>query len=196
MPDYDLLIKTAKDTVGQHLEADPWVYDDHLMLLIKREGVLDTSRMVRSNPVFSCEFFIDVTAVDYPGRRPNRFDVVYHWFSLTKKHRVRVKTSVPENDPEVDSIISVTKGCEWFERETWDMYGIRFKGHPDLRRILLYEEFEGHPLRKTHPVTRATPLIELRTPHKPEKTRWESIHGCGAAPMAPHPAEEAPGQKS
>ncbi len=198
MPDFDTLSQIAKDTLGSLLEADPFVYDDHLVLHVKREGILEASRMVKTHPAFSCEFAMDATAVDnlkLKGR-PERFDMVYHWYSHSKKHRVRIKAAVPESDPTIDSTYPVTHGLEWFEREVYDMYGITFNGHPDMRRILLYAEFEGFPLRKDHPTTRATPLVELRAPTKPQKTRWESIHGDPNQPMQPHPEEEAPGRRA
>src|SRR5215213_7918458 len=100
-----------------------------------------------------CQFysFIDVTAVDWPGRE-QRFDVVYHLLSPKHNRRIRVKIAVAENAP-VSSIISVFRGAEWFEREAYDLYGILFTGHPDMRRILTDYGFEGHPLRKDFPLT-------------------------------------------
>jgi NADH-quinone oxidoreductase subunit C len=96
--------------------------------------------------------------VDYQPRRP-RFEVVYHFFSRENNWRVRIKVPLEEPDPEVDSLTSLWKNANWFEREAFDMFGIRFKGHPDLRRILMYPEFEGHPLRKDYPITRRQPLV-------------------------------------
>lgn len=88
-----------------------------------------------------------------------RFAVVYHFFSLPLGHRLRVEVPLPEDDPEVDSVTSLWAGADWLEREVWDMFGIRFRGHPDLKRILMYDEFVGHPLRKDYPVDRRQPLI-------------------------------------
>ena len=88
-----------------------------------------------------------------------RFVVVYHFFSLEHKHRLRLVVPLAEAEPEVDSLVSLWAGADWLEREVWDMYGIRFRGHPDLKRILMYEEFEGHPLRKDYPVDKRQPLI-------------------------------------
>ncbi len=88
-----------------------------------------------------------------------RFAVVYHFFSTTHKHRLRFVVPVGEDEPEVDSLVTLWPGANWLEREVWDLFGIRFKGHPDLRRILMYEEFEGHPLRKDYPVNKRQPLI-------------------------------------
>ena len=100
-----------------------------------------------------CQFisFIDVTAVDWPARE-KRFDVVYHLLSPYKNTRVRVKIQTDEATP-VPSIISVFPGAEWFERETWDLYGVMFTDHPDMRRLLTDYGFEGHPLRKDFPLT-------------------------------------------
>lgn len=88
-----------------------------------------------------------------------RFEVVYHFVSLPLKHRLRVKVPVEESKPEIDSISALWGGANWFEREIWDMFGIRFTGHPNLKRILMYAQFEGHPLRKDYPVTQRQPLI-------------------------------------
>jgi NADH-quinone oxidoreductase subunit C len=95
-----------------------------------------------------------------PGRA--RFVVVYHLFSLPLKHRLRVEVPLEdeeETDPEVDSLSSLWAGADWLEREVWDMFGIRFRGHPNLKRILMYDEFVGHPLRKDYPVNKRQPLI-------------------------------------
>ena len=96
----------------------------------------------------------------WPGP-PNgaRFVVVYHFFSTEHKHRLRLVVPVEESQPELDSLTSLWAGADWLEREAWDMFGIRFQGHPDLRRILMYEEFEGFPLRKDYPVNKRQPLI-------------------------------------
>ena len=96
-------------------------------------------------------------ALGAPG--PARFVVVYHLFSLPLKHRLRMEVPVEETDPEVDSLTSLWASADWFEREVWDMFGIRFRGHPNLKRILMYEEFVGHPLRKDYPVNKRQPLI-------------------------------------
>jgi len=90
---------------------------------------------------------------------PGRFAVVYHLFSLPLKHRLRVEVLVEEADAEVDSLTSLWASADWLEREVWDMFGIRFRGHPNLTRILMYEEFVGHPLRKDYAVNKRQPLI-------------------------------------
>jgi len=88
-----------------------------------------------------------------------RYDVVYHVYSTTRHHRLRVKVPLRASDPVVDSLTDLWRSADWFEREAWDMFGVRFSGHPNLRRLLLYEEFKGHPLRKDYPVRKRQPLI-------------------------------------
>ena len=88
-----------------------------------------------------------------------RFAVVYHFYSTAHKHRLRLVVPVQEATPEVDSLTSLWAGANWLEREAWDMFGVGFRGHPDLRRILMYQEFDGHPLRKDYPVNKRQPLI-------------------------------------
>ena len=92
-----------------------------------------------------------------PGKA--RFAVVYHFYSLKHKHRLRLVVPVTEAEAELDSLTSLWAGADWLEREVWDMFGIRFQGHPNLTRILMYEEFEGHPLRKDYSVNKRQPLI-------------------------------------
>jgi NADH-quinone oxidoreductase subunit C len=92
-----------------------------------------------------------------PGQE--RFVVVYHLYSLANKHRLRLEVPLEEADPEVDSVTPIWAGANWYEREVWDMFGILFRGHPDLKRILMYESFVGHPLRKDYPVKGRQPLI-------------------------------------
>jgi len=88
-----------------------------------------------------------------------RFVVVYHFYSLEHKHRLRLLVPVEEAETELDSLTSLWPGADWLEREVWDMFGLRFRGHPDLKRILMYKEFKGHPLRKDYPVNKRQPLI-------------------------------------
>jgi NADH-quinone oxidoreductase subunit C len=96
----------------------------------------------------------------WPGPPAARFVVVYHFFSVSLKHRLRLEVPLVEEEAaEVDSLTSLWAGADWLEREVWDMFGIRFRGHPNLKRILMYEEFVGHPLRKDYPVNKRQPLI-------------------------------------
>lgn len=96
----------------------------------------------------------------WPGPPPGaRFGVVYHFYSTAHKHRLRLVVPLLEEESEVDTLCELWAGANWLEREVWDMFGIRFRGHPDLKRILMYEGFEGHPLRKDYPVNKRQPLI-------------------------------------
>jgi NADH-quinone oxidoreductase subunit C len=107
------------------------------------------------------DLFLDVTAVDWPGQDP-RFEVVWHFYSTTHKVRVRVKTRVAEQDPAVDTLVPLYGAARIMERECHDMYGIVFRGNADLRPILLYEGFVGHPLRKDYPKQQEQPLVPYR----------------------------------
>lgn len=135
---------------------------DHAAV-VDRAVILDVLRFCRDAPDFRFDVLMDLTAVDYlkyPGREFGpRFEVVYHLYSLTHTHRLRLKVRVEEDDAHVPSAASLWPIANWFEREVWDMFGIRFDGHPDLRRLLMYEEFQGHPLRKDYPVNKRQPLI-------------------------------------
>ncbi len=103
----------------------------------------------------------DLCAVDYLGEEP-RFEVVYHLYSVELNQRLRVKARVPEDPCEIDTVTGLWPAADWMEREVFDLYGIRFRQHPDLRRILLYDEFQGHPLRKDYPKERRQPLVGPR----------------------------------
>lgn len=130
-------------------------------VVIRKDSLLSALRWLRDDDAMKFDFMMDLTAVDYLGTRARgeRFEVVYHLFSLKHNHRLRVKTLVAEDDPTTESAVTVWAAANWFEREVWDMYGIVFKGHPNMKRILLYEEFEGHPLRKDYNIRKRQPLI-------------------------------------
>jgi len=131
-----------------------------LAVALPREDVLAIATRLKDE--FGFDLFLDVTAVDWPERKP-RFDVVYHFYSTRDHVRVRLKTTVSEEEPVVDSLVSLFGSAGFMERECHEMYGIKFHGNPDLRPILLYEGFEGHPLRKDYPKEREQPLVRYRT---------------------------------
>lgn len=126
--------------------------------ILSRSAILEAARFLKEDPELRFNFLIDVTAVDYLKRKP-RFEVVYHFFSLGNKSRLRVKVPVGGLEPEVDSLTPLWPSANWYEREVFDMFGVKFRGHPDLRRILMYPEFKGHPLRKDYPYNKRQPLI-------------------------------------
>lgn len=150
----------VQDTHTQHGDATVSVAADRWV---------DVVQFCRDAPDLDMNYFRDLTVVDYIEEHP-RFEVVCHLYSLKNGHAVRLKARVPEDEPEIGTIIGVYPAANWFEREAWDMYGVTFAGHPDLRRLLMYHEFEGHALRKDFPVLQATPLVEpLPTPpQRPE----------------------------
>lgn len=119
-------------------------------IVVPRKDIAEYARYLRDKQGF--DMMMDLCGVDHQSRAVGRFDVVYHLFSTSTGRRIRIKAHVPENVPVIDSVTPVWKGADWFERECFDMFGIRFTGHPNLKRILMYEEFIGHPLRKDYPI--------------------------------------------
>jgi NADH-quinone oxidoreductase subunit C len=130
-----------------------------LVIAFPAAALLEIVQTLRTEFLF--DLFLDVTAVDWLGQAP-RFEVVYHFYSTHHHLRVRLKTRVTEQDPTVDSLVSLYGSARFMERECHDMYGIAFRGNPDLRPILLYEGFAGHPLRKDYPKEREQPLVPYR----------------------------------
>ncbi|HUY28981.1 MAG TPA: NADH-quinone oxidoreductase subunit C [Candidatus Binataceae bacterium] len=127
-------------------------------IVVARDAALELLRALAAEPEFEFNSLSDLTAVDWPERKP-RFEVVYNLNSLTRNHRIRVKLPIPGDDAWAHSAVSVWKAADWLERECFDMFGIEFRGHPDLRRILLYDAFEGHPLRKDYPYQKRQPIV-------------------------------------
>lgn len=131
------------------------------VVYIKKEGLLSFMESMRDEADFQFDLLMEVFAVDYLHweEKENRFEVIYNLFSTTKNQRLFVKVPVKEQDARVDSIIGIWPAADWYERETWDMMGVRFEGHPNLKRILMYEGFEGHALRKDYPYNKRQPII-------------------------------------
>ncbi len=122
-------------------------------LSIKRECNVAVLSFLREDPDLAFDFLMDVCGVDYLEMGgPERFAVVYHLYSMKHNHRVRVKAFVPEDDPTIDTVSHLWAAANWAEREVFDMFGIEFNHHPDMRRILCPDDFEGHPLRKDFPL--------------------------------------------
>ncbi|TWG53591.1 NADH-quinone oxidoreductase subunit C [Aminobacter sp. J44] len=141
-----------------------------LTVLVVREAIVDVVQFLRDDA--NCRFvsFIDVSGADYPARE-DRFDVVYHLLSPTKNLRIRVKVRTDEDTP-VPSVTSVFPGANWYEREVYDLYGVLFSGHPELRRILTDYGFEGHPLRKDFPLTG---FVEVRYDDEIKRVVYEPV---------------------
>jgi len=133
------------------------------VLLLEPAALPEALQTLRDHPATGFDRLVDLTAVDYLGRTP-RFEVVYQLHALALNHRLRLKVPVDGDDPVVPTASAVWKSALWAEREVWDLFGIRFAGHPDLRRILMYPEFVGHPLRRDYPVRQRQPLVPERDP--------------------------------
>jgi NADH-quinone oxidoreductase subunit C len=130
------------------------------IVIIERDSLLDVVKFLIKEP-YSYTMLLDLTCVDHIGQE-DRFQMVYHLFSLSNNHRLRIKAFLPEKDPFVDSLTTFFKNANWLEREVYDMFGVQFNGHPDLRRLFMYEGFEGYPLRKDYPLRKRQPRIRLR----------------------------------
>ena len=141
-----------------------------LTLLCDAAKIVETLTFLRDDPDCGFVWFIEITAADYP-RREKRFDLVYHLMSPTKNARVRVKCATDE-DTAVPTAIPVFPAADWYEREIYDLYGVLFDGHPDLRRILTDYGFEGHPLRKDFPMTG---FVEVRYDEEEKRVRYEPV---------------------
>ena len=127
-------------------------------VVVRPEALREVATFLHDDPELGFEVLMDVTAVDYLRRKP-RFEVVYHFLSHRRRERLRLKVAVDGKEPVVASVQDLWVSANWYEREVWDMYGIRFDGHPDLRRLLMYDEFTGYPLRKDYRVDKRQPLV-------------------------------------
>ncbi len=151
------------------LQAKKVAYGE-LTLTVARSQILSVLKLLRNDARCRFEVLIDLCGVDYPGRE-NRFDVVYHLLSARTNQRIRVKVETNETDP-VPSAVGVFSVADWFEREAYDMYGILFSGHPDLRRMLTDYGFQGHPLRKDFPLTG---YVEVRYDDATKRVVYEPV---------------------
>jgi NADH-quinone oxidoreductase subunit C len=156
-------------SLGEAVTASAIAYDE-LTLVVRGKDIVRVVAFLRDDP--HCRFvsFLDICGADYPGRE-KRFDVVYHLLSPYLNHRIRLKVQTDEVTP-VPSIIDVYPAANWFEREAYDLYGILFTGHPDLRRILTDYGFEGYPLRKDFPLTG---YVEVRYDEAQSRVVYEPV---------------------
>jgi NADH-quinone oxidoreductase subunit C len=165
----DRLGQTIKTALGSSIVGYTTARGE-LTVSAKAADVIKVATFLRDDP--ACQFIniIDVTAVDWPSRE-QRFDVVYHFLSPRLNQRVRLKVATDETTP-VPSLINVFRGADWFERETYDLYGVLFTGHPDMRRILTDYGFEGHPLRKDFPLTG---FVEVRYDDEQKRVVYNKV---------------------
>ena len=156
--------------IGSALKSPPSIAFGELTLTIARDEIVRVLTVLRDDPLLQFTILIDLAGVDYP-KQAERFEVVYHLLSITKNARIRVKLSVGEGQP-VLSVASVFATANWFEREAFDMYGILFSDHPDLRRILTDYGFSGYPLRKDFPLTG---YVEVRYDDEQKRVVYEPV---------------------
>lgn len=171
--DQDDALAELAETVALSLEVDAGevsVTHGHVRLRVGISALLSTIRTLRDDPKLGFVSIIDICGVDYPARE-RRFDVVYHFLSPSQNARVRVTLETDERTP-VPSLTELFPGAEWFEREAYDLYGILFSGHPDLRRLLTDYGFDGHPLRKDFPLTG---FVEVRYDDEQKRVLYEPV---------------------
>ena len=143
------MVDRLRAVLGERVLAASDAFGDHEISVAVGDWV-EVAQLLKNDGELQMDHFIDLTAIDYPERESARFDLTLTLRSSETNARIRVRTQVEEGG-EPGTLSSVWRGANWAEREVWDMFGIKFKDHPDMRRILLYEEFVGHPLRKDYP---------------------------------------------
>ena len=153
------------------LQEGPDAPTDQPTWIVERDAIVDVLRTLRDDPRQRYDLLLDICGVDFPDRE-QRFEAVYHLYSMSRGARLRLKVRLPEADPVLPSVVGVHKGADWFEREAFDMYGIFFEGHPDLRRILTDYGFHGHPLRKDFPMTG---YVEVRYDDAEKRVVYEPV---------------------
>jgi len=147
--------RVLKERLGDKVRSVSEFRGD-LAVTVDRRAWVDAARTLRDHPELEFKLFLDLCGVDYLDKddRADRFEVVLHAYSVAHAHHVRLKTTLPEGDPTLDTLCGVYRGANWFEREAWDLFGIVFTGHPNLARILTHDDFVGHPMRKDYPTGR------------------------------------------
>jgi len=145
----------------------------HAVIVIRPDAPLTLFSYLRDDPSLKFEMLMDLTAVDWMGQTP-RFEVVWHLYSVTHNHRLRIKVRL-EDGESFTSVTKLWKIADWYERECWDMYGIKFDGHPNLKRLLMYDEFKGHPLRKDYPYNKRQPLVEETWPSRATQVQIKGL---------------------
>jgi NADH-quinone oxidoreductase subunit C len=169
---------TALAELGGHVSAalsdavsSQEIGHGELMLEVRRDAIVRVCTFLRDDPRCLFKVMVDICGVDWPRRVPERFDVVYNLLSLKHNERIRLKLRASEETP-VPSVTSVWKAAGWWERETWDLFGVMFDGNPDLRRILTDYGFEGHPMRKDFPLTG---YVEVRYDDEQKRVVYEPV---------------------
>jgi len=164
------LLSELKSQLAERILAANQIDHGEVEIRISAENLIDVVTTLKEYSDFDFDMLISVTAVDYMDSnfmsRPvtDRFDLVYNFLSIGNFNRLLIKVAVSETKAEAPTLTGLYESANFMEREVWDMYGIKFVDHPDLRRILMYDEFEGHPLRKDYPIQGKQPRVPLRHP--------------------------------
>ncbi len=164
----DKIISRLKEK-DENLVLETSDFRGDFTIVVPPEKIVEVAKILKEDEELSFDLILDVTAIDW-ARRESRFTVVYHIYSLKNKFRIRIKANL--EGEEIDSVTSVWSGANWYERETYDMYGIVFKNHPDLRRMYMPEEFEYHPLRKEFPLKGIPGSLPLPEKNKQDENRY------------------------
>lgn len=143
-------LQKAAETIQEKYNGEISSFRDHITLLLSKDSIVEVCQILRDD--FSFGVLVDETVVDYWRRKEPRFQIVYQLHSRQHDERIFLRTPVSDDDPITSSVVSIYPNANWYEREIWDLFGIRFEGHPDLRRILLPKGYQGHPLRKDVPI--------------------------------------------
>jgi len=168
MPD---ILENILSTIQENCKInDSFIKFEQIQISINSNELIPTLEFLKDNDICQFRQLTDIAGVDFPERQ-NRFDIVYHFLSFKNNSRIRVKTEISENEA-IQSITQIFPAANWFEREAFDMYGIQFKDHPDLRRILTDYGFEGYPLRKDFPLTGN---VEVRYDEMEKKVIYEPV---------------------
>jgi NADH-quinone oxidoreductase subunit C len=165
------ILENILSTIEENCKInDGLIKFEQIQISVKPDELISTLEFLKDNDICQFRQLTDIAGVDFP-ERSNRFDIIYHFLSFKNNVRIRVKTEISENES-IQSIIPIFPAANWFEREAFDMYGIHFKGHPDLRRILTDYGFEGYPLRKDFPLTGN---VEVRYDEMEKKIIYEPV---------------------
>ncbi len=155
----DLLESIRSRFSGPFIESS--IKGGDAVVVVKKGGIRPLAVVLKNDAGFDFDLLMDLFGVDYLHweEKADRFEVVYNLYSSRRNHRLFVKVPVPESDVTVDTVSDLWPAADWYEREVWDMFGVVFMGHPKLKRILMYDEFQGHPLRKDYAYNQRQPLI-------------------------------------
>ena len=172
----DDIVKLIKEEFPLYFISEHRFRGDRTVV-INRDGLVEIITFLKNDKKLDFNFLMDLTAADYPGRE-NRFEVVYHLMSYSNHTRIRIKVPLSEKESKIQTISHLYETANWFEREVMEFFGITFKGHPEPKKLLLYDEFKGYPLRKDYAFDKRQPLIEYRDVGI-EKHHYPGMHGSG-----------------